>query len=269
MKNSQIEPEAKQDNTEIEAVLTAEQIVDKKIEQQYGNTAVVGRKAIREITAKLIKGEKELVLNTCSIGYMLVETYKSFSPELKKSFWKIVDTSYPSKKTLERAIELVVEKGVKLSEAMDTTGGELDILENEKLLVLDKRVIELYKDNLAKVNKPTLVKIQNMKGLSTSNWELVCDSKDKVYTEYMKVENKKAADKKEALLLTKKPKNMDKDIYLGYTKAEPIVLITEISDNELEIANLKEKVKLLERLVANIPTTTKNYTVTEPESEVA
>ncbi|PHS59115.1 MAG: hypothetical protein COB17_00865 [Sulfurimonas sp.] len=254
--------------TKVETELTAEQILDTKIEQQFGDIALIGRKTIRAITAKLIKGEKELVLNTSSLGYKLVEIYKGFPTELKKSFWKIVDTEYPSKKTLERAIELVIEQGVKLSKAMDTSGGELDILENEKLLVLDKKVLKLYKDNL-KVNKPTIIKINNMKGLSISSWELVCSGSDKPYTEYMDKEKETAADKKAKLLLAKKPKSMDKDTYLGYTKAEQITLIKEIADNGLEIANLKEKVKLLEQLVDKTPILGKNYTVAKTESEVA
>lgn len=246
------------------------QLADAKVEKQFGEEALAKRNSIRDIVNKLGKSENQLVLDTCSIGYILVETYKGFSVELKKHFWNIVDTSIRSKKTLERAIELVIEKGIKLSVAMDTNGGELDIVENEKLLVIDTRVLKLYEDNLAKVNKPTINKVRNMKGLSKSAWDLVCNGSDKPYNEYMAKKSIEEKEAKEKELLTKKPKTMSEDTFISYTKAAPIVLINEIADNEVEIVSLKEKIALLEKALDKMPSGDRRYTTSaETKSEKA
>jgi len=72
---------------------------------------------------------------------------------------------------------------------------------------------------------------------------------------------KDKADKK--VFLTKKPSSMNEDIFMGYYKVEDITLIEEIADNGVEIATLKEKIVLFEKLVPL--STSKNHYETKSE----
>ena len=251
-----------------ETELTAEQKVEAKIEAEYGAKALAGRKSIKAIVNELENGKNQLTMNTLSLGYTLVDTYINFLNEEREHFWEIVDTKTRSQKTMERAIKLVIEQNVELSEAMDATGGTEDIEENVKSLTLDKRMFDLYNDNLSNVKKPTIAKIRNMKGLSLEDWNITCSGKsDKPYNAYMKEQGKlkDKADKK--VFLQKKPPSMREKIFESYYKVENITLIEEIADNGVEIATLKEKIVFLEKLMP-VSTSDKGYMVSnETESE--
>jgi len=267
-KNITVATENTNEAVTTETELTAEQKIEAKIEAKYGAKALAGRKSIKAIVNELENGKNQLTMNTLSLGYTLVDTYINFLNEEREHFWEIVDTKTRSQKTMERAIKLVIEQNVELSEAMDTTGGTEDIEENVKLLTLDKRMFNLYNDNLSNVKKPTIAKIRNMKGLSLEDWDKTCSGKsDKPYNAYMKEQGKlkDKADKK--VFLQKKPPSMREKIFESYYKVENITLIEEIADNGVEIATLKEKIVFLEKLMP-VSTSDKGYMVSnETESE--
>jgi hypothetical protein len=250
----------------VEVELTAEQKIEAKIEAEYGAKALAGRKSIKAIVNELENGKNQLTMNTLSLGYTLVDTYINFLNEEREHFWEIVDTKTRSQKTMERAIKLVLETNVELSEAMDATGGTEDIEENVKSLTLDKRMFDLYNDNLSNVKKPTIAKIRNMKGLSLEDWDITCSGKsEKPYKKHMDEIAEEAADKKAEQILADKPNTMLENVYLEYIKEDKLFSIKKIAVLEAILAKNglfpKEDSEL-----SDIPTEGKLTTVSKSES---
>jgi len=149
---------------------------------------------------------------------------------------------------------------------MDATGGTDDIEENVKSLTLDKRMLDLYNDNLSNVKKPTIAKIRNMKGLSLEDWDKTCSGKsEKPYKEHMAGIAKEAADKKAEQIIADKPKTMAENVYLGYVKEDKLFSIKKIAVLEAILSKNgllpKEDIELSE-----IPTEGKLSEVSKSES---
>lgn len=236
-------------------------LADAKVEKEYGANALEVRNSIRNIVNEWENSGKQLSKISLSIGYALVKSYKNFSNEERKFYWSIVETTKCSQKTMERAMELVLEEGVSLSTAMDTKGGTDDIEENAELLIFDKRLFNLYNDDLANVKTPTLTKLRNMKGLSDEAWDLTCSGiSEKPYNAYMKEKKEKEKKKKIEELLLDKPVSMSDETYLGYCD-DAKAAISAIDDRNILIAKLTEELEYFKAL------TLKNASASENISE--
>ena len=266
MENSITQTALSTAETKVETELTAEQLAEQKVEanivKQFGAKALAKRKLIQDLVQETNSSEDIFFLNRVNLGTNLVDMAKEFG----KKFWSIVDTSKMSKKTFERAMELVLDKNVKLSNALSIKGGSKDIKNNLKLLKLDPRV-QAFKtvEDIENIYDLNLNKINNAKPLSDKIWNQMCSGEDKPFQEYMEAEKKKAKAKtdkqKEKDYLDNKPASMSEADYMGYYNVENIVLINQIAD-------LDKELKRLEKFMGKMPTSDKVYeTSNETESE--
>ena len=211
--------ESKQTNTSIVKELTAEQTAD--------------RKQVNKLINLVEKAGVEFILHRLALAFLLITLRKKY----KERFWDIVDTSKISKKTLERAMKLVLKDESVFPNAMSNKGGAKDIAENVELLVIDERVKALDKKAISNIYEPKLKKIGVMKNLSDEDWAIVIDGSDKPFKEYKAKKaaeakaNEEAVDKiKRANILAQKPKNMAENVYLAYINTnDKLVAIKRIA----------------------------------------
>ena len=239
--------EAVTTETSVELVLTAEQTVD--------------REKVNTLNNAIEKAGKQFILNKFALAFLLITLRKKY----KELFWTVIDTSKVSRKTLERAMVLGLKIESDFSQAMSNDGGEQDIAENVELLVIDERIEALDMEALSKINKPTLVKIANMKKLSDKDWAIVIGGSDKPYKKHMAGIAKEAADKKAKQILADKPNTMPENVYLEYVQKDKLFSIKKIAVLEAILAKNgllpKEDSEL-----SDIPTEGKLTTVSKSES---
>lgn len=270
MKQLQTEPKATDttvsttDNTSVLKELTTEQLAD--------------REAVNAINETIEKSGNQFILNRIKLGLLLVFLRVKY----KELFWYVIDDSKVSRKTLERAMELVLRNDVNFSKAMSNDGGEKDIAENVESLKFDERVKDLDIQAVSKIHKPTLAKIGKMKHLSDEDWAIVIDGSDVPFKNHIKDEVKKAALKKAATnkakaekILADKPDTMTIDTYLRYTQKDKLFSITKIAELEKDLEffkNILSKNNLLPKVdseLAEMPTTMEQERIFKPESEEA
>jgi len=210
--------EAVTTETSIELVLTAEQTAD--------------REQVNTLNDIIEKAGKQFILNKFALAFLLITLRKKY----KELFWTVIDTSKVSRKTLERAMVLGLKIESDFSQAMSNDGGEQDIAENVELLVIDEKIEALDMEALSKINKPTLVKIANMKKLSDSDWAIVIGGSDKPYKKHMAGIAKEAVDKKAEAnkliaeqIIADKPKTMAENVYLKYVQKDKLFSIKKIA----------------------------------------
>lgn len=237
--------------------LTKEQLADREKVNTLNNT--------------IEKAGKQFLLNRFALAFLLIVLRKKY----KELFWTVIDTSNVSQKTLERAMLLVLKDESVFSQAMSNDGGEKDITENVELLVPDERVKDLDMEALSKINKPTLVKIANMKKLSDTDWKIVIGGSDKPFKEHMKAQAKKVAlEKVEAdrlkaeQIVANKPATMDINKYLNYTQKDKLFSIKRIAELE-DILSKNGLLPKEDSKPSYIPTELKLSAVSKSESEEA
>ena len=281
MRNLQTEPEATTDTTVSTAKNTSDTATaETNIMTELTPEQTADREKVNAINNTIEKAGKQFILNRFALAFLLIALRKKY----KELFWTVIDTSKVSRKTLERAMVLVLKDESVFSKAMSDDGAEKDIAENVEMLVIDKRVKALDMKALSKIHKPTLVKIANMKNLSDKDWAIMIGRSDKPsdkpYKEYMAKEAKKVAlekveaDKVKAKqILAEKPDAMDTDTYLDYTQKDKLVSIVKIAELEKDLEFFKDllsKNGLLPKEdteLSVIPTEGKLNTVSKSESE--
>jgi len=253
--------EAGTTETSVELVLTAEQRADAE--------------KVITLNNEIGKAGNQFILNKFALAFLLIVLRKKY----KELFWTVLDTTNISRKTLERAIFLVLKNESEFSQAMSNDGAEKDIAKNVKLLVIDERIEALDIKTLSKIHKPTLVKIGNMKKLSDKDWAIVIGGSDTPYKDYMGAEAKKAADKKAEAdkvkakqILADKPSSMDTNTYLKYIQKDKLISIEKIAELEKDLEFFKDilsKNNLLPKKdseLSEIPTEGKLSAVSKSES---
>lgn len=230
MNDLHTEPEAKTDTTvsTIENTNTDTATAGTKAEIELTAEQLADREKVNAINNTIEKAGKQFILNRIKLGLLLVNLKKKY----KELFWIVIDTSKVSRKTLERAMVLVLKDESVFSKAMSIDGAEKDIAENIELLVIDERVKALDMEALPKIYKPTLKKIADMKNLSDKDWAEVISGTDKPFKKWKKAEARKAADKKAKQTLANKPKTMDSTIYLDYVAKDKLFSIEKIAELE-------------------------------------
>jgi len=210
-----------------------EQTTAKSIVKELTAEQTADRKQVNELINLMVKAEAEFILHRLALAFLLITLRKKY----KERFWDVVDTSKISRKTLERAMKLVLKDESVFPDAMSNKGGAKDIAENVELLVIDERVKALDKKALSNMYQPTLNKIRDMKNLSDEDWAIVIGGRDKPFKEYKKKKAEEAADEKEAEekektknLLAQKPKNMAETVFLAYINTkDKLVAINRIA----------------------------------------
>ena len=259
MRNLQTEPEAKTDTTvsATEIVLTKEQLADREKVNTLNNT--------------MEKADKQFILNRFALAFLLIVLREKY----KELFWTVIDTSKVSRKTLERAMVLMLKDESVFSKAMSDDGAEKDIAENIELLVIDERVKALDMKALSKIHKPTLVKIANMKNLSDKDWAIVISGSNKPYKDYMEKEAEKVALKKVEAdkvkakqILADKPSSMKSKTYFKYVNQDKLISIKRIAELE-DILSKNGLLPKADSELSDIPTEGKLNTVSKSESEEA
>ena len=225
----------------------AEQKANEKVEQKFGVEALAKRILLQGLVKETNESENMFFINRQALAYLLLEI-KAKYPE---HFWDIVDTSVMSKKTLERAMELVLHKSVDFPKAMDTKCGIQDIQNNVKLLKVDTR-IQAFKtvEDIEKIYDLSFNKINNAKHLSDIAWEAMCRGEDKLYKEHMEVENAHGQAIKEDKLRDTVPDTMDIKTYLGYCR-DNAASIVAIDEKNKKISYLEKELEFFKNLVAN------------------
>jgi len=192
------------------------------------------------------------IFTKIQIGIKLVEM-KQKNPI---DFDSVIPKSIMDSKTRNRRMKLVINKDCDFTKCMKVTKDKKTSKENSKLLIFDKRVVNLTESdisNIPDIYNGGLTKIENMKGLKTkSMWNTVVGGNDKPYTTLMdtiKSDKKENSDKKRDKY---QPKGMDRKEFLAMVENGIYPVIQTAYEFKVENEKLEKNLNSLERKIKSL-----------------
>lgn len=195
--------------------------------------------------------DTQSIFNKIKIGLLLLEI-KQKNPI---DFDSIIPSSIISKKTRNRRMKLILDKGCDFTKGMKVTKDTKTTKENSKLLIVDKRVKNLTEkdiSNISDIYNGGLTKIEKMKGLTNTNWDKVIKGDNEPYetlSNKISEDNKTKSDNKRN---ENKPKGMDQKTFIEMLDSGIYNSIKSVYEFEIENKKLEKSVKSLERKIKSM-----------------
>lgn len=185
------------------------------------------------------------------IGIKLVEM------KLKNpiDFDSIIPKSIMDSKTRNRRMKLVINKDCDFTKCMKVTKDKKTSKENSKLLIFDKRVVNLTEtdiSNIPDIYNGGLTKVENMKMLEKPEWDLVVGGDNTPFETLMdtiksdKIENSDTERDKH------QPKGMDRNEFLDMVENGIYPVIQTVYEFKVENEKLEKNVNSLERKIKSL-----------------